>query len=196
MSGEGLQDLRREAMTACTHVGSTPRHHYVYVDSHFTHSQPCGFVPAVWFGLVSYPARAWGCTVLLESGAVYRNLPIHALSFTKSPPEWTERDAQTWNCYGWAWTAHEYDYLRGLRCQAKADGRLHPGEYLFSVAPLFDGFSAYPEQAKEFTFVRLDNGRITAQPTNHAIFSDASFTSDAMKPTGLRRQVETYSAEK
>jgi len=182
-------------MTAHTLVGSTPRHHYVFVDSRFTHREPCGFLPAVWFGLVSCPSRAWGCTVMLESGAIYRNLPIHALSFCDNPPDWSERDAQEWDCYGWSWTAHEYDYLRELRVKAKAGDREYLGEYLFSVAPLFDSFSAYPEQAKEFTFVKLDNGRITAQPTNRTIFVERSFTDPNKLPAGLKRQTEVYSAE-
>lgn len=179
-----------------TLTGSLPRHHYVFVDSRFTHREPQGFIPAVWFGLVSYPSRAWGCTVMLESGCVYRNLPIHALAFRADVPEWTETDSQTWNCYGWSWSAHEYDYLRELRCKVRAAGKEYEGEYLFTVSPLFDGFSAFPEQAKEFTFVRLANGRLSSQPTNHIVFSERSFTESTMAfPAGLRRQVERYSAE-
>ena len=64
-------------------IGQLPHHQYVQVDTRFTHTQPVlPSTPAVWFGLVSYPGRAWGCTVLLESGAVYRNLPLHALAHT------------------------------------------------------------------------------------------------------------------
>lgn len=62
-------------------IGQLPHHQYVHVDTAFTHKAPeVSSTPAVWFGLVSYPGRAWGCTVLLESGAVYRNLPLHALA--------------------------------------------------------------------------------------------------------------------
>lgn len=38
-------------------VGELPRHLYVYVDTEHTHQEPRGFIPAVWFGLVSYPGR-------------------------------------------------------------------------------------------------------------------------------------------
>ena len=47
-------------------------HRYVFVDASFTHKDGIGFIPAVWYGLVSYPGRAWGCTVLLESGTRVR----------------------------------------------------------------------------------------------------------------------------
>ena len=42
-----------------TVIGSLPKHQYVWVDSRFTHKDPVGFVPAVWFGLVSHPGRTW-----------------------------------------------------------------------------------------------------------------------------------------
>lgn len=184
-------------MTAYTHVGPLPKHQYCWVDTEYTHTEPQGFVPAVWYGLVSYPGRVWGCTVMLESGAIYRNIPIHAIATRPEPSgTWIPQNAQTWDCYGWAFTALEYPYLHGLECKARANGIEYVGKYLFTVAPLFDGFSAYPDQAKEFMFVALDNGYITVQPTNHLVFRERSFTSKEFEfPKGLKRQTETWSAE-
>jgi len=180
-----------------TLVGELPRHLYVFVDSAFTHQTNVGFVPAAWFGLVSYPGRTWGCTVMLECGAIYRNIPSHAIAFDRDPdPVWTERDAQAWDCYGTDFTALEYGYLRGLDCRARTNGGDQYGQYLFTVAPVGDGFSAHPDQAKEFTFIRLDNGRMTVQPTNHVVFRERSFTTGNMEfPHGLKRQDQIYSAE-
>ena len=180
-------------------VGPLPRHLYVYVDTQFTHRdiQTSRFIPAVWFGLTSTPGRVFGCTVMLESGAVYRNLPAHAIAFNNEPKgEWTERDAQTWDCYGWDWSATEYSFLRGLECKVMAGGKEHLGEYLFTVSPVGDGFSAYPEQAKEFNFVRLKSGHLTIQPTNHTVFRERSFTDNKLEfPSPLKRQTEIYTAE-
>lgn len=180
-----------------TLVGELPRHLYVWVDTGFTHKEGIGFKPAVWFGLVSYPARMWGCTLMLENGAVYRNVPPHALTFDpETTKPWFPPDAQTWDCYGWDFTAIEYSYLRGLDCLARANGKEYQGEYLFTVAPVGDGFTAYPEQAKEFMFVQLNNGRITIQPTNLVVFRERSFTGGELKfPKGLRRQTEVWTAE-
>ena len=104
-------------MDISTVTGQLPRHQYIWVDTNFTHKKPHGFIPAVWFGLVSMPARTWGCTVLLECGAIYRNLPPHAISFAEVPKEkqWTERDAQRWDCYGQQFHAHTYNYLDELK---------------------------------------------------------------------------------
>ena len=180
-----------------TLTGQIPRHLYCWVDTQHTHKEPCGFVRAVWYGLVSYPGRMWGCTVMLESGAVYRNLPTHAIAFDPQPEgEWTPQDALTWDCFGWEFTSLEYDYLRGLDCKVRAGGKEIDGEYLFTVAPIGDGFSAYPEQAKEFTFVELVNGWLTVQPTDHIVFRERSFTDNKLEfPSGLKRQLDTWTTE-
>ena len=180
-------------------IGSLPKHQYVWVDTRFTHREPIGFLPAVWFGLVSHPGRMWGCNVLYENGAIYRNVPLHALANIPNPPEnspWTERNAQQWNCYGTGWSATEYTYLRGYRCKAKCGDEGLIGTYLFTVAPVGDGFSETPEQSKEFTFVKLDGGRFTVQPTDRIIFEDKSFTTHQWEwPNVFKRQTEVYSCE-
>lgn len=188
-------------MSRFTLVGELPRHLYVWIDTAHTHVEPVGFVPAVWFGLVSYPGRSWGCTVMLESGAVYRNLPPHAISFRDWAEGecglWDVQDAQTWDCYGTDFTVIEYKYLAGLRCVARANGNEHGGRYLFTAAPVGDGFSACPEQAKEFSFIELINGRMTIQPTNNLIFKEKSFTTNREMrfPEGLQRQTDVWRVE-
>lgn len=178
-------------------VGEIPKHQYIYVDTSHTHNEPIGFIPAVWFGLVSYPGRAWGLNVMLESGAIYRNLPPHAVAFSPdAETEWTIKDAQTWDCYGMEFSCLEYSYLAGLDCLVRANGKEDMGNYLFTVAPIGDAYSAYPEQAKEFSFIRLHNDRLTIQPTNHLIFRERSFTDkDMVFPKGMKRQTEIWSCE-
>ena len=182
-------------------VGLLPRHLYVYVDTIFTHreNQNPRYQAAVWFGLTSIPGRVFGCTLMLETGAVYRSLPPHALAFVPvlEDAEWDAQDAQTWDCYSTEFSSIEYPYLSGLRCLAKAGKNELEGQHLFSVAPIGDGFSAVPEQAKEFHFIHLDNGRLTIQPTNRIVYEERSFTTvrPLAFPHGLKRQTETYSCE-
>ena len=176
-------------------IGSLPKHKYVFIDSRFTHEQPCGFVDVIWFGLVSRTGRTWGCNIRFDFGAVYRELPPHAIAFREdAEPEWSPEQAQMWDCYGYEWVAHEYTYLRGLRCRAMVCGKAYEGDYLFTVAPMEDGFSDEPEQAKEFMFIELDNGRLTIQPTNRVLFFDRSFSSDEPMPR-LKVQTESWSCE-
>lgn len=180
-----------------TFTGSLINHQYVFVDSTFILTNEKSFIPAVWFGLASYPSRAWGCTVMLESGAIYRNLPLHAISFCEKPEQWSIKQSQRWDCYGWDWTIVEYSYLSNLDCTVLIDNKQYNGQYLFSVSHIGDGFTANPEQSKEFTFVRLNNNRLTVQPTNYILFKETSFTTnnDRIFPTNIKRQSIIYRCE-
>jgi len=179
-------------------IGGIPRHQYVYVDTTHTHKKPCGWLPVLWFGIVSFPGRAWGLNVMFETGAIYRNLPPHSIAFSNTcDAPWTIKDAQTWDCYGTDFSCLEYEYLSSLDCKVLANKKEHMGQYLFTVAPIGDAFSSYPEQAKEFSFIRLENDRLTIQPTNHLIFRERSFTTnDAMEfPRDMVRQTTIWSCE-
>ena len=177
-------------------TGPLPLHQYCYVDGeHIGYADP--FVPCVWFGLVSFPGRLWGATVMLECGAVYRSVPLHKLAHrTTEVAAISERDAATWDCYGYAWSATIYPYLASLECSIRTQETTYEVcDYLFSVSPIGDGYSAAPEQSKEFTFVAVDEtGRYSAQPTDRVLFRDRSFTRDTGWPT-LKRQRKTYSCE-
>jgi len=176
------------------HAGSLPRHHYVLIEPNAIGTH--GWLKAVWFGLTSYPGRAWGCHVLLECGAVYRNVPLHQIAMRETDTPWTPSQAATWDAYGWEFSTIEYPYLCSVNARVRLrDKSEHDGQYLFTAVPIGDAFSAYPEQSKEFFFVALDNGRITAQPTNHVLIEERSFTREIEWPKFLKRQDQVWSAE-
>ena len=193
-------------MSLCTGSGSLPKHVYCQVDSRFVRtgadvgsqkSEPC-----VWFGLQSYPGRAWGCHVMLECGAVVRSLPLHALRWkcggeAREGFAWNARDAQEWDCYGLQFSLHEYSYLSGLEARVKLRrGGILRGEYMFTAVPVNDAYTAEPAQSKEFMFLMMENGRFAAMPTNRVLFIDASFTSgDLSWPADIKLQEECWSAE-
>lgn len=181
-------------MTLNTSSGSLPRHLYVKVDGSFIGAEP-GWHDAVWFGLHAHVGRAWGCTVMLDNGAVYRNLPPHALAFEDNAPAWTIKQAQLWDCYGPQFSLVAYTYLEGMGCIARIEGKDVPAMYLFTAVPYGDGFTQEPTQDKEFMFLRTDHGRLTIQPTNRVRFIDKSFTdADAGWPR-LSVQKQAYSCE-
>lgn len=176
-----------------TASGSLPRHLYTMVDGSFMGVD--GVHDAVWFGLHSHPGRAWGCTVLLENGAVYRNVPPHALSWSRTLAPWTLQQAQLWDCYSSQFSLHAYTYLYGLSAVAKVCGQDTPCTYLFTAIPVGDGFTEEPAQDKEFMFLKTNTGRLTIQPTNRVRFTDKSFTdADAGWPK-LTVQNIVYSCE-
>jgi hypothetical protein len=176
-----------------TGAAPLPRHTYCYVQPHTFGNED--WVRVAWFGLVSHPGRTWGCHVMLECGAVYRNVPLHKLAHKTTGTPWDPADAQTWDCYGHHFSVLEYPFLEGTRMRTRLRSKQeHTGNYLFTAIPMMDGFSLEPEQSKEFYFIKLDNGRYTAQPTNHVLVLDKSFITEANWPK-LKRQTEIWSVD-
>lgn len=189
-------------MTIYSKSGDIPTHQYCYVEQKYiTGGEMNGVEPCVWFGIVAYTGRVWGCQIMLKSGAVYREVPIHALSFKEKvewPGDaWAPSLAQQWDCYGTEFSTLCYKYLYGLDVKARCGQQVEmTGKYLFTAVPIGDAYSEAPDEAKEFAFIQLDNGRITCQPTNRVLFIDKSFTErDAKWPTHLRPLEATYHAE-
>jgi hypothetical protein len=178
-----------------TASGSLPTHQYVWVDSSYIRNEAKGYERAVWFGLNSHPGRAWGCHVMLECGAVYRNLPPNAIAFSENPKiptdGWHVTDAQVWNCYGRQFSLHCYDYLNGLKVKLSDYSN---GTYIFTAIPFGDGFSEYPEQSKEFMFVRTEHDLLAIVPTNELLFIEESFTIDEW-PTDLKAMNQVYTCK-
>ena len=162
--------------------GDLPKHIYCFVDSKFIRTDGKGFEPCVWFAIRSWPGRTWGCHIMLECGAIYRDVPPHAISFKPDPTEkemlWSLYDAQRWNCYGTQFSTIEYTFLQGLSLET----RENRGKYLFTAVPLNDGYTEAPEQAKEFVFCRLLNYRLAILPTNMVLFADKSFCTSNKRP--------------
>jgi hypothetical protein len=182
-------------MSLHTASGSLPNHQYVFVEPNAIGDHD--WLMAVWFGLHSYPGRCWGCHVLLECGAVYRNIPIHHLATRKTDTPWTVRDAQRWDCYSRQFSTHVYDYLAPFRVIARLrDNTEHAGKYLFTCIPIGDAFTAVPYQSKEFTFCALDNGRLVALPTNNLLIHDESLSTHVEWPKCIRQQTEIWSCER
>ena len=178
-------------------TGPLPHHQYVWIDTRYTHHQPQTprWQPAIWFGLTSNPGRMWGCTCLLESGAVYRALPPMAIAFKNDPVILKPHQAQAWDCYGTDFSVCIYPYLVGVWGNVKIGKSLKPGRYLFSASPIGDGFSLAPDQAKEFHFLALDAGGLSIQPTNRVVYTEKSFTVPGKLPEGLKTQTDTYYCE-
>lgn len=181
-------------MTLYTGSGSLPVHQYCFVEPNALGEHD--WLPVAWFGLSSYPGRTWGCHVMLECGAVYRNVPLHQLASRKTDIAWLPENGQTWDCYGYQFSILEYTFLKSRGAIARLrGGSEHGGRYLCTIVPIGDPWSDHPDQGKEFTLIALDNGRYTAQPTDRTLFEDRSFTRTIDWPTFLKRQTQTWSAE-
>ena len=183
------------------HVCDLPAHQYVEVDRKFlSRGERDGWEEAVWFAVSAVPHRAWGLTVLLKCGAIYRGLPPHAvvLDPVGKVIEWTLPQAQRWDCFGYDFTCHRHAYLRELDCSAYIfpDRRWLPGSYLFTADFYDDAYSLEPSQTKSSHFIALDNGRLAVLPGNNLLWEEASFTRAQEKPSWLRVQNQSWHAER
>ena len=183
------------------HVCDLPAHQYVEVDRKFlSRGERDGWEEAVWFAVSAVPHRAWGLTVLLKCGAIYRGLPPHAvvLDPVGKVIEWTLPQAQRWDCFGYDFTCHRHAYLRELDCSAYIfpGRRWLPGSYLFTADFYDDAYSLEPSQTKSSHFIALDNGRLAVLPGNNLLWEEASFTRAQEKPSWLRVQNQSWHAER
>lgn len=184
-----------------------PYHVYCHVGKTFLSGyEESGWERAVWFGITLPPNRAVGLSVLLENGAMYRQLPPHSLHFDPEMPlvatsavgldsTWTIQQAQAWDCFGGDAQVIEYDYLRHLQVSTNKVGRVLGGHYLFTIEFQNDGFSREPTQSKCFHCIELENGRLTLRPNDHLLWTEKSFTDHTLPTDYLRRQTNVYGVE-
>jgi hypothetical protein len=178
-----------------TGSGNLPHHIYCWVDSSFIRkdAKPNTYEPCIWFALHAKAGHSWGCHVMLECGAVWRGVPPHALAFTPDPEKnWHLKDTQIWDCYGDQFSVLIYSYLHSQQAEIRRSGLF--GQYLFTVIPMYDGYSQHPSQSKEFMFIQLDNGRLTIMPTNELRFHDKSYT-EGDWPKDLKLNTSTWRVE-
>lgn len=169
-----------------TKTGSLPFHLYVWVDSSFLYKEPRGWVEGMAISLTSIPGRSWGWNVILaDGGALYRQLPTHALALKAPPSSWSLDQSGLWNCYSYQFTILHNPILEGMAMTCKIEDGIYNGKYLWSITFMNDGWSRTPEQDKEFYFISLDNGRLTIQPTNKITFQDSSFITSQKIPSLL-----------
>ena len=174
-----------------------PFHLYVNVNNSFLGpDMPAGTTPAIWHGVYARPYQTLYCHVLLESGAHWSGLPLHALSTTQDFSLAREQ-LMPWGSMGEeteAWHAH---YLEGLKCSVRAPSTAGPlpirievderevrvvylpqgvvGRHTGIIIDWSDGFSRYPQEHKPLNLVALDAGQFALLPNNHLTFEDAHF---------------------
>ena len=183
-----------------SHNIDLPRHRYVHVIEAAVHRKGRAdkTLPCVWWGMSATPGRMFGCHILLESGAMVVDLPLHVLRHTPDAVgAWYPEQAQRWDAYGWSLEAHEPAYLSGLTCAVlSADhARIEDGGTLwFLLDHVRDGYSLEPAQHKHHWVVALDSGTFTCLPQDMLLVRETSFTEAGPIPR-IERQSALWSCE-
>jgi hypothetical protein len=153
-----------------------PFHIYVNVDNRFLgEKMPSGFTPAIWHSVYCRPNQVLMCHVLLESGANWTGLPIHAIS-TKAAFEFTSEELMPWAAMGDDLDVFNVKYLEGLECKT-IEPMESKGRHLGIMIDWKDGFSKYPQEHKPLNVIQLENGQFAFLPNNFVVYDDKHFVS-------------------
>lgn len=164
-------------------------------------SKRAGMEEAYAFAVQSYPGRALAFHVMLQSGAHYRGVPIHAIALTRDAKERDLQDCALWDCFTFRPIVHCYGYLREHEAICYTRSGEVEGRYLFTVDWLPDdsgpGFTHLPEQNKCAHVLALEDGNLAALPTNRIAWMDGFFIGRHPDPRGMDYvvQEEVWQAE-
>lgn len=159
---------------------SLPFHFYVNVNNKFLGpNMPEGVTKAIWHGIYCREYQTLSCHVLLESGAHWSGLPLHAISCTddfRYGPEML----MPWGGMGEDIEAVFMPFLEGLEASVlrpiKEEGR-HTG----LVIDWKDGYSRYPSEHKPLSLIQLNSGQFCLLPNNYVIYKEKHFIQEAAK---------------
>lgn len=157
-----------------------PYHFYVNIKNEFLGPTVAkGVTPALWHAVYSREDQIIMSHVLLETGAHWTGLPLHAISSTKDF-SYTEHDLMPWSCMGTHIDVTHLQYLEGLpvttRLPIKTTGR-HTG----IMIDWLDGYSRYAQEHKPLNMIHLTNGQFALLPNNFITCTDKHFTTDKNK---------------
>lgn len=170
-----------------------PYHLYVKVDNRFLGpDMPDGTTRGIWHAVHSRPGQLLMAHVLLESGAHWSGLPLHAMSTTGSFARAPE-DLMPWYAMGDSIQATRLAYLEGLPCRSRLPFE-ERGRHTGIIIDWSDGFSRYPEEHKPLNLISLEGGQFALLPNNFLLFGDKHFTVDEAREMirNYRRGTRVY----
>lgn len=156
-----------------------PYHLYVKVNNRFLGSEmPHGTTQAIWHAIYCRPGQVPLAHVILESGAHWSGLPIHAISVDGFPHN--EASLVPWGGMGDNLDVWHIRYLEGLAVSVlnpiKEKGR-HTG----IMVDWSDGFSRYPQEHKPLSMICLVSGQFALLPNNYFLLHDGHFVDEQSK---------------
>ena len=176
-------------------------HRYGYVRPQFVKGLSAALeplIPCAIYGICSVPNRALTFQVLLENGASYARVPLHALTHVADLADPLPLSAlEAWDCFGYALSVHRYGYLAERDCIVRLGDPANawmPGRYCCTVDWIDNGYSDTPDQHKCAHLIALENGQFAAMPNNRIRWYDASFT-DWAQPIQLATNTTVHYAE-
>lgn len=168
-----------------------------YIRNEFLHDQQEGhgdFTLCTVLGFRAEPMRVPMFSVMLECGAMWARMPIHAICAKPCDPL-PLNVCVWWDSFSRFCEVREMQFLRNHRVSGIGrDGVKRPGSYLFSVFWANGGWSEIPDQSKDHHIIALDSGQWIAYPNNRLLWSDPSWIGGEI-PRGWKSPSQNYSVE-
>lgn len=156
-----------------------PYHLYVNVSNRFLGpNMPVGVTKAIWHGIHGREGQVLMCHLLLETGAHWSGMPLHALSETE---DFTlcSNTLMPWGCMGKEISATKLSYLEGLSVHYFKENLF--GRHTGILVDWIDGFSRYPQEHKPLSLITLEKGQFALVPNNYFLVSDSHFVNPQKK---------------
>lgn len=184
-------------------TASLPQHLYARVRRQFVtnNTEYTGLDNCIIHAVSCKPAQALTFSILLENGAQYRGVPIHAFVLGQNKIQSIPRVAelqshQVWGCFGTTFSIIDMTFSKGLSAEWRgADGTTFSGRGLgWAIEFHNDGYSNAPQQDKSFNMLISDEGYLAAMPNNRVRWWEDSFT-DWELPINLKVNHNTFYVE-
>ena len=159
------------------------------------------------FGLASIAGRALLFHAIMENGAIFYRLPIHAFLQrgykVDDVPRARLDELELWNCFSYYPAVTTFDILGGQSGKYLGkDKKWYKGHYLFTIdfahpeSNIVDTeHSEIPHEDKCAHILALENGNYAAQPNNRVIWSIPSFTVKDEIPYDWKTQTHDWTVE-
>ena len=159
------------------------------------------------FGLASIAGRALLFHAIMENGAIFYRLPIHAFLQRGYKIDEVPRarldELELWNCFSYYPAVTTFDILGGQSGKYLGkDKKWYKGHYLFTIdfahpeSNIVDtDHSEIPHEHKCAHVLALNDGNYAAQPNNRLIWSLPSFTVKDEVPFDWKVQTNDWSVE-
>lgn len=143
------------------------------------------YVSGYIFGFRAVLGRVPAFQVMLETGAQWANLPIHAL-VQQECEELPMDVCSRWDCFSDTFTVVELPLLKNLRCLCIGPDKVkREGNYLFTID--WQGLWAeIPDQHKQHHIIALKTGHIVGYPNNFILWTDPAYYKETEKLEYLR----------
>jgi hypothetical protein len=177
-------------------------HFYCFLRKEFLYDSQAHqgeFIKVCVFGASSIQGRALGFHVLIENGATFWRLPIHALCHRQDAPQMELACLQVWDCASYEMSAITFDRIFEARVKVHlADNKWYPGAYMFtldwhgSVEAQDSGDGGH----KCAHIISLDNGNYAAMPNNCIQWFDPCFVTPFKEKPDFKTNTHLWKVEK